>query len=38
LGVCVTAIGEVTAGEAEARFLDPNHKPLALIHRSYSHF
>jgi thiamine-monophosphate kinase len=37
-GVAVTEIGAVTAGQWEARFLDPRGKPLVLAHPSFSHF
>ena len=37
-GVPATAIGGVTAGEGEARFLGVDGKPLNLPHASFSHF
>ena len=38
VGVLVTEIGKVTAGEGDARFLDRNRKTLVFAHPSYSHF
>ena len=37
-GVAVTEIGAVTAGQGEARFLDPDGQPLMFAHPSFSHF
>jgi thiamine-monophosphate kinase len=37
-GVAVTEIGAVTAGQGEARFLDPDGQPLMFAHASFSHF
>jgi thiamine-monophosphate kinase len=38
VGVAVTEIGTVIAGEGEARFLRRDGKPLVLAQTSYSHF
>jgi thiamine-monophosphate kinase len=37
-GVAVTEIGAVTAGQGEARFLDPDGQLLMFAHPSFSHF
>jgi thiamine-monophosphate kinase len=37
-GVAVTEIGAVTAGQGQARFLDPDGQPLTFAHPSFSHF
>jgi len=37
-GVAVSEIGAVTAGQGEARFLDPDGQPLAFRQASFSHF
>jgi thiamine-monophosphate kinase len=37
-GICLTALGRVTAGEGEARFLDAQGMPLAFARPSFSHF
>ena len=37
-GVALTEIGEVTAGEGEARFIGADGKPLSLARPSFSHF
>ena len=38
VGVAVTEIGTVIAGEGTATFLDMKRKPLAFTRPSYSHF
>src|SRR5499433_73636 len=38
VGVAVSEIGAVTAGQGEARFLDPDGQPLAFRQASFSHF
>jgi thiamine-monophosphate kinase len=38
VGVAITEIGAVTAGEGEARFLGADGKPLRLAQPSFSHF
>jgi thiamine-monophosphate kinase len=38
VGVAITEIGKVTAGEGEPRFLGFDGRPLALARASYSHF
>ena len=38
VGVAVTEIGHVVAGQGEARFVGMDGKPLTLAHASYSHF
>jgi thiamine-monophosphate kinase len=37
-GVAISEIGAVTAGQGEARFLDPDGQPLAFRQASFSHF
>ena len=37
-GVAVTEIGQVAAGQGEARFVDPHGKPLVFARPSFSHF
>ena len=37
-GVALTEIGEVTAGQGEARFVGADGKPLTLAHPAFSHF
>jgi thiamine-monophosphate kinase len=38
VGVAVTDIGTVTAGQGQARFVDVRGKPLVLARPSFSHF
>jgi hypothetical protein len=37
-GVAITDIGEVAAGQGQARFVDAGGQPLLLAHPSFSHF
>jgi hypothetical protein len=38
VGVAVTEIGKIVAGEATPRFFDRDAKPLELAQPSFSHF